>query len=281
PVVTEDRPAQRETQAAGDEDAPIVAERLAPTIVIDGLEIVTAADHAQLGQPDWSAVQYVFGPDDVDVPGPDDPVLLLSVADGSSGLLSGEAIEIGGHDGVIVDKAAVGTSADLEIQVGATTVQLTGRANVDLETVIAAAEQYVLWVAGGGSLQLGVPSTIGVDLTLRRTETIGAWFDADINGSLDGTTVVYAEPGTTSSDAGRRLTVSSSSRSDRSVDWLDWLHPGRTSTVDVDGVEATMVELAEGIIVLRFEIDGRLIDITATDVGLDDVLNAASSFTGP
>ena len=253
-------------------------DRLAPTVVLDNMEIATAVDHHQLGPPDWRADQYLYGPADVDTPEPDDPVLLLTVADSSDGLLVGEPIEIGGHDGVIIDKAAAGTTADVEVRIGDTTVQLTGRANIELESLVAAAEQYALWVAGGGNLALGAPSTIGVDLTLRGSEQIGAWLGADINGPMDGTSIVYAEPGTTSQDGARRLTITSTSRTNRSVDWLAWLFPGRTTTIDLGGIDAAMVEPGDDITVLRFEHADRVIEATGKGVSLDEVIRAVSPF---
>ncbi len=270
------------SEIAADE-APVAAtsDQLAdavPTIVVDGMEIVAAVDHTRLGGPDWSAEQYVYGPDGVDVPGPADPVLVLTITDASDGLLIGEPVEIGGHDGVIVDKAEAGTDADLEFRVGDTTVQLTGRANVDLDMVVAAAEQYATWVFGAGGLTVGVPNQIGVDLTLRGSETIGAWFPADVNGALDATTIVYAEPGSTSETGGRRLSVSSNSKTSRSVDWLAWIHPASTSTVEIGDGAGLLAAPRDGVLVLRFESSGRVIEIIGAAMTEQEVLAAAEVF---
>ncbi len=254
-------------------------EQVVPTVVLDGMVIVTAVDHSLLGAPDWSAEQYLYGPSGLDVPGPGDPLLLLSVARGSEGLLIGEPITIGGHDGVIIDNARAGTDADVELRVGETNVQLTAIANVELDEVIDAAEQYAIWVSGTGGFSVGSPAQIGVDRTLQGSETIGAWYAHDVNGSLGANTVVYAEPGTTSESGGRRLSVSTNSTSSRSVDWLAWLHSATATTIDLgEGKEAVLARPTEEVIVLRFEHAGRLVEITGTGMTEADVLAAAATF---
>lgn len=254
-------------------------EQAIPTVVLDGMEIVTAVDHAALGAPDWSADRYLYGPEGVDLPGPDDPILTLTVVPGSEGLLIGEPIEIGGHDGVIIDKALAGTKADIELRVGETTVQLTGVANVELDQVIAAAEQYATWVLGTGGFNIGSQDQIGVDLSLRSIETIGFWQSDDVNGALDANTVVYAEPGTTSETGGRRLSISSNSMASRSVGWLSWLYPGNTTIIDLGETEGVLAKPVEGIDVLRFEHADRVIEIIGAGMTEAEILAAAEAFS--
>lgn len=269
-----------DSDVAGPEDGPrrSVGDRVVPTVVLDGMEILNAVDHEELGEPDWRSDQYLYGPAGKAVPGPDDPVLLLTISPASGGLLLGEPIEIGGHRGVIVDKSAAGTNADIELLIGETTVQLTGRANVGLDEVIAAAEQYAGWVLGTGGVELGVPSLIGVDLSLGHKETIGVWLSADVNGPLAGSTVVYGPPGSTSPDGASRLSVTSTSPQHRKLDWLSWLYVGETSTVDLGEVTGVLAKPRDGVNVLRFELEGRVVEIIGSGVSEADVLAAADTF---
>ena len=251
----------------------------APTLVLDGMEIVNAVDHGALPTPDWQAEQYVFGPLDIEVPGAADPVLLLAIAPASDGLLKGDPTEIGGHKAVVVDKRAAGTTVDVEMLIGETTVQLTGRANIDLETIIAAGEQYAAWTMGTGGLAVGVPETIGVDLHLRQHETTAAWFAEDVNGPAEGTTIVYAEPGSTSTDgSARRLTVSITPSSDHADDWLSWLYPAGATPVQVGDVTATSVKPSANISVVRFRLDGETIQIVGVNMEDAQMLTAIESF---
>ncbi len=246
------------------------AERVLATVVPDGFALILAADNVDMGEPWYSARTYVWASETTDEPTAEDASVIMTFT-GLVPPFPGEAIDIAGAPGILIDKEATNAASDLFVTHLGGTATFAGN-NVPVDDLVALAGA---WVESGES----EPPTELTNGMVRKTFADGAGWQgyggpSGISGTPLGTTTVYQDE----ADQSRVLGVASSPiDGSGGVDYVRWTFPDAVNSVDVGGQAALAFEPVPGYVAVRFTSGDRLIVVWGENLSLEELLPTAQA----